>query len=540
VSRESTTSFAPGGVLAGKFRVERELGRGAMGVVLLVTDQILGRKAALKILEPMLASDDTARARLLREAGVASRLTGRHVARVLEAGTFNDGAPYVAFEHLEGETLEAVVDRHERLPVSVAVGFVLEALEGLQEAHKLGLVHRDLKPANLFLARMPDGPAIVKVLDFGLARADDSARLTATGDTLGSPAYMAPEQLRAGETAGPAADVWALGVTLFELLTGELPFAGDSVPAIAHKILRAEPTALASLRDDVPSHIERVIARCLEKAPADRFADASEMRAALRAASPHDPSALAFRTTESLPRPGEGKRTPKHGAPRTTRARSSATLFALGVLGTVIAGAALAFGLRARVRPPLAPPTERSAVPILSASPDRRDAEAAAVAAATAATADTPGTLASTPPPPASNAAARQRSTTNLRATAREEPIGRCLCKGRNAHGERTLCHAKYVSARTCLCELSESHWLCVDTLEPCNRMYPRNGVVGAPCVGYSPYDSRRDAAPTEPRRGVTECDACIASRRFAPPSDRPCVGFDEDGVPRRGVVQCD
>ena len=555
----STETTSPGSVLAGKFRVERELGRGAMGVVLLATDQLLGRKVALKLLEPSLAHDETARARLLREANVASRLTGRHVARVLEAGLLEDGAPYVAFEHLEGETLEAVVDRHERLPVPVAVGFVLEALDGLQEAHDLGLVHRDLKPANLFLARTKDGPAIVKVLDFGLARAEDSARLTATGDTLGSPAYMAPEQLRAGETVGPAADVWALGVTLFELLTGELPFAGDSVPAIAHKILRAPPTALAAVRDGVPAEIEQVITRCLCKAPAERFADAREMRIALEAASPHGPGALAFRTTALELGPGDGAAPapddPRRAPPRpiSTRTsdrrapggRSPFALFVAVVLVTVGAGALVVAMVTRRATTTAqvsAADAGADAHTTLVATPEELSDARADDAADDAPQTDASSLLtepASSPPLTSREGGATPGAGPDPRALARAEPRGRCLCVGRNAHGTTNLCHAAYVRARWCVCAHTDPAWLCRMPTAPCDRAYARDAIVGTRCEGFILRYSADLSVKGEPASGRIACTACLADAHFREEAGAPCYGYDEDGVARRGVIAC-
>ncbi|MEZ4259371.1 MAG: serine/threonine-protein kinase [Polyangiaceae bacterium] len=553
MSGESTASTSPGSVLAGKFRVERELGRGAMGVVLLATDQLLGREVALKLLEPSLAHDETARARLLREANVASRLTGRHVARVLEAGLLEDGAPYVAFEHLEGETLEAVVDRHERLPVPVAVGFVLEALDGLQEAHDLGLVHRDLKPANLFLARTKDGPAIVKVLDFGLARAEDSARLTATGDTLGSPAYMAPEQLRAGETVGPAADVWALGVTLFELLTGELPFAGDSVPAIAHKILRAPPTALAAVRDGVPAEIEQVITRCLCKAPAERFADAREMRAALEAACPRDPSALAFRTTafagpgdtrgpergHAAPRPRPSGRD-THRRPRAKRAaRARAGLFAAVTLGTLAVGALVAMAI-ARQTPPTVRDADVIATSATQAPPPAQPTTHATPVTAPQSSAD----AAAADVPADAPDAARPRRAPTLRERALAQATGGCACVIDAMGKLSNLCQASSRRDRHCVCSTTVSITtpLCHDPLStgPCDYSYPVRGVSGSPCEGHRATYFADGGGYSEPRTGRIVCGQCGHYQSFGGGvNGEPCYGFDDDDKAVRGRLSC-
>lgn len=276
-----------GTVLAGKLRVEQMIGRGAMGVVLKCTDTKLDKRVAVKIMTPGEASDEEARARFLREAHAASILASEHMTRVLEVGELDDGTPYFVMELLEGTLLETVIEKDGPPPVDVAIDWMLQALDVIAEAHLRGLVHRDLKPANLFLAQRPQGPPIIKVMDFGVVKnllgTKGSRELTATGAAIGTPAYMAPEQIRAGGEINPRTDVWACGITLFELLTGTVPFESASIPAMMSKVLKEPAPSLKSVRPDVPDKLDAIVARCLAKDPAERFADAGELGHALAA-----------------------------------------------------------------------------------------------------------------------------------------------------------------------------------------------------------------------------------------------------------------
>jgi len=204
----------------------------------------------------------------------------------------------MVMEYLQGEDIAQLVTRVGALPIQDAVGYVLEACEAIAEAHALGIVHRDLKPANLFLAERPSGRPIVKVLDFGISKAPSGtkeAALTGTAALLGSPAYMSPEQLTAASKVDPRADIWALGVVLFELLTGAVPFNGDTMPELVGVILASAHPAIDRVRPDVPAELSAAIARCLEKKAADRFANVAELA---RAIAPFGPR----RTLQSVER----------------------------------------------------------------------------------------------------------------------------------------------------------------------------------------------------------------------------------------------
>jgi serine/threonine-protein kinase len=277
----------PGTVLAGKYRVDRVLGEGGMGVVVAATDLQLERRVAIKFLLPDYAQHHEASQRFLREARAAVKIQSEHVARVIDVGTMDGGAPYMVMEFLEGRDLAALIDELTVLPVDEAVAHVLEACDAIAEAHSVGIVHRDLKPANLFLARQPDGSSRIKVLDFGISKAmmtnttgiDPS--LTRTSSMMGSPLYMSPEQMKSAKHVDPRTDVWALGVILYELLTGKPPFYAESIPELSAKVLLEEPESIRATRSDVPEALEAAVKRALAKEPAARFPTVADFAHAL-------------------------------------------------------------------------------------------------------------------------------------------------------------------------------------------------------------------------------------------------------------------
>jgi len=211
---QSDRPIKPGDVLGGKFRIERVLGEGGMGIVCAATHLQLGQLVALKFMLPQAMAHAENIARFEREARNAVRLKSDHVAKVTDVGRLDDGAPYMVMEYLEGNDLDAVLAERGPLPIPVAVDFVLQACEAVAEAHSLGIVHRDLKPKNLFLATKHGGRSIVKVLDFGIAKqlgVTEDMSLTRTTQVIGSPNYMSPEQLRASKDVDHRTDIWALG-----------------------------------------------------------------------------------------------------------------------------------------------------------------------------------------------------------------------------------------------------------------------------------------------------------------------------------------
>jgi eukaryotic-like serine/threonine-protein kinase len=276
-----------GDVIDGKYVVERACGRGGLAVVLSAMHAGLDQRVAIKMLLPEWAGDGDVIERFLREGRAATRIKSEHVVRVFDVGKHEAGAPYLVLEFLEGHNLDDVLRMWGPLPVPTAVDWVLQAAEAIAEAHAYGIVHRDLKPANLFLTRRADGSACVKVIDFGLSKLTDprmsgsSAKLTRPSDVMGSPHYMAPEQLRATCDADSRADLWALGAVLHELLVGKPPFRGETVPEICATVLTQEPPRLTSIRASVPPPVENAVLRCLEKDPEARLASAAELARAI-------------------------------------------------------------------------------------------------------------------------------------------------------------------------------------------------------------------------------------------------------------------
>ncbi len=278
-----------GDVLAGKYRVERILGEGGMGVVVAAHHELLDQRVAVKLLYQDIA-DREAQSRLLLEARAAAKIQSDHVARVVDVDTGADGLPFIVMELLEGADLCAIADARGALPRWLVVDYVLQALEGLAHAHTRGIVHRDLKPSNLFLANRPDGTQIIKILDFGISKTPDPdpaagtgrhRALTGGGTVLGSPPYMSPEQVRSPKTVDHRTDIWALGVVMYELLTNTMPFGGEEMQETFAHILEHEPIPIRSLVHGVPEGLEQVVMRCLAKKREQRFADVGELARAL-------------------------------------------------------------------------------------------------------------------------------------------------------------------------------------------------------------------------------------------------------------------
>ncbi|HET9931072.1 MAG TPA: serine/threonine-protein kinase [Polyangiaceae bacterium] len=274
-----------GETVAGKYRIERSIAVGGMGVVVAATHLSLGVPVALKFLTHEAKADGEAKARFAREAKAAAMIQSEHVCRVMDVGQLETGVPFIVMEYLEGRDLSQLIASDGPLPQEKAVDYVLEAGEALAEAHALGIVHRDIKPSNLFLARQRDGSEVVKILDFGISKlAPDSSgsdvRITSTRGLMGSPMYMAPEQIRASRDVDSRADVWAMGVVLYELLTGGPAFEGATALELFAKIVVDAPTPL-STRRRVPSGLEEAIVKCLEKDRERRVANIQALAALL-------------------------------------------------------------------------------------------------------------------------------------------------------------------------------------------------------------------------------------------------------------------
>jgi serine/threonine protein kinase len=281
----------PGQILGGKYRVERVLGEGGMGVVVAATRVALGDQVALKFLLHDAARHPDRVARFTREAQAAVKIRSDHVVKIIDVGTLDQGQPYIVMDLLEGEDLAQRLERSGRLAVGEAVDLLMQACDAIAAAHRAGIIHRDLKPANLFLTTRANGEPVLKVLDFGISKFTEAADLaggpmTQTSSILGSPSYMSPEQLRSSRDVDVRTDIWSLGVIAFELVTNKLPFDFDSVPELCSAILMSPAPAIRGVRADVSDAFDAVVARCLEKEPARRYQTADELAAALQAAAP--------------------------------------------------------------------------------------------------------------------------------------------------------------------------------------------------------------------------------------------------------------
>ncbi|WP_437475995.1 protein kinase [Sorangium sp. So ce1014] len=278
------TPVQPGDVLLGKYTIERVLGQGGMGMVLAARHRELGELFAIKLLLPQAPASAHATERFLREARAAVRLKGDHIVRVHDVGRLETGAPYMVMEHLVGSDLQQVVLDRGPLPVDEAVDYVLQACEGVAEAHAHGIVHRDLKPANLFLTRRPNGAPWVKVLDFGISKqlSPDHVDLTKSGALIGSPFYMSPEQMVRARRVDTRSDIWSMGVVLHHLVTGKLPFSAEDLTEVVAHVLQEASIPPSQQRPGLPGEMDTVVALCLQKRPEHRFQTIDELAAALR------------------------------------------------------------------------------------------------------------------------------------------------------------------------------------------------------------------------------------------------------------------
>jgi eukaryotic-like serine/threonine-protein kinase len=284
----------PGDVIAGKFRVERMLGAGGMGVVVEARDIELDDRVAIKLLLPAALERPDIVARFRREARAAVKIKSEHIARVIDVGSLDDGAPFIVMEYLEGYDLSKPIRKNGRISIPTAVDYVLQACEALAEAHVLGIVHRDIKPPNLFLTLRADGSPCIKVLDFGISKVIGGldtpegvdipeATLTQTSVVLGSPRYMAPEQISKPKAVDARADIWGIGTTFYRLVTGRAPYEGSTLPEIFAAILMTPngPPPIHQHVPDAPVELDAVIRRCVRINPAERWSNIGDLATAL-------------------------------------------------------------------------------------------------------------------------------------------------------------------------------------------------------------------------------------------------------------------
>jgi len=342
-------ALEPGTLLAGKFRIERLLGAGAMGAVYAIRHELTRHRRALKLLHADARAVPEIVQRFLNEASAAGRAGSPHLVETFDAGVLPSGEPYVVMELLDGETLTALLEREGPLGVDKAAELLGQAAEGMAAAHTAGIIHRDLKPDNLFVTH-GSGHPFVKILDFGVSKfaSDSGAQLTQTraGVMYGSPAYMSPEQLMGRLDVDARTDVFGLGVVLFQVLTGKLPFDAPTIHALSVKVLSGQVTPVETLRADLPAPLVAIVRKALQPDRAQRHASARELADELQ----------RFRRTSSpvATRPPA----PSVNPPAAIGASRYVLMAALAaVVVVVVASAAL---LQSEKPPP--PVTSRSAV----------------------------------------------------------------------------------------------------------------------------------------------------------------------------------
>jgi eukaryotic-like serine/threonine-protein kinase len=272
----------PGDVVAGKYLVDREIASGGMGVLYAAKHMQLDQEVALKFMRTELRGQIST-SRFTAEARATAKLRSAHIARVFDVGVLEDGTPFMVMELLSGIDLEHLLAERGPLISTVAAELVTQACEAVSEAHTAGIVHRDLKPANLFLTKTPQGAPFVKVLDFGISKAmiEAGPSATAAGTIMGSPPYMSPESLKSSKNANARSDIWALGVILYELVTGQLPFEGEGVGELALKVHYEEPLWPTAIDPEIPREYEDIVRTCLKKNPHERYGSVEELREAL-------------------------------------------------------------------------------------------------------------------------------------------------------------------------------------------------------------------------------------------------------------------
>ena len=444
--------FPPGTVLAGKYRIERIIGEGGMGWVVVAWHLHLEQRVALKFMHVDRAVDrPDAVSRFVREARAAARIQSEHVARVSDVGMLDNGSPYLVMEYLEGEDLERQLTKRGALPVPTAIEYALQACEGLAEAHAAGIIHRDLKPANLFLAKRSDGTVRVKLLDFGISKllelpgmgqgSSQQVGMTSTQTLMGSPLYMAPEQLRSTKKVDRRADIWSMGIILYEMLSGKSPFHADTLPEVCARIMTEPPEPLRTVKPGIPTGLEAIVSKCLEKEAQRRFPDVGALAMALapfgsaevrvqaervarlaRSSAGGGPSLPGIQADDSANAPAlaatalsqSGQTNAMFGtaAPLTPARRSPvlplvAAGGALFVVSAIVVGVLV--GMRSRHRAEataLPPPDTTAATATPSASPPQTSAAGASTAP-----------VASTPPSATATATATATSTAVATAT---------------------------------------------------------------------------------------------------------------------------
>jgi len=280
-------------VIGGKWRVKRELGRGGVGVVFEALDEA-GERVAIKVLLPEWRAQEHVLERFAREARVLKQLTTPHVGKLIDVGNLDPelgDLPFLVLEYLEGMDLDRILHSHGRVPYRQAVAWCADACDGVSAAHELGVIHRDLKPSNVFLARTDMPEAVVKVLDFGIAtggnpNTNPASNLTGVEQLLGTPAYMSPEQMMASKNVDARSDIWSMGVMMYQLITGHLPFPGEGgLEMFANAMTRPPLPLRIELKQELPAEVQAILTTCMKKQPEERYPSMRELGKALRAAA---------------------------------------------------------------------------------------------------------------------------------------------------------------------------------------------------------------------------------------------------------------
>ena len=426
-----------GATIAGRYRVERLIGEGAMGVVVLARHLQLDRAVAIKFLRPELRREPGAVARIAREGELLARIQSDHVARVLDAGTTAAVGPFLVMEYLEGTDLETLLAAEGPLPVGRAVELVLQVCEALAAAHAAGISHRDIKPQNLFSSRH-GGIETIKVLDFGIAQDERGAGAPPASGAqavplYGTPAYMSPERIRREPTADHRADIWSVGIVLHELITGRSLFDAPTLTETCARVVSDTRPALETNNAVLPRALRRIIARCLEPEPSRRYQSAGELGAALaplarRRERSRGRSSGAFSGQPAQEQLALSNTLRAAPPPENARARSAWSYAMVALAGALSLAVAASF--RSHLPPLSSSPADIQAEPL---APNERHAVSGV---------DEPGTSAIVRAAPAPNPAAPEESKQDdsiqiVRASSLE-PVSSAFRRERAVHSKRS------------------------------------------------------------------------------------------------------
>lgn len=405
--------------IADKYQVLSVLGTGGMGVVYLARHETMQTNVAIKMLRAQFAGDQTSVKRFTQEARAAGRLHHQNVITTYDHGFTPQGQPYIVMDCLQGTSLADEIKRLKGLPVDRVLHIFMQACDALDHAHKQGVIHRDLKPGNIMLINYEDDPDFVKVVDFGVAKimpmndqGIESQTLTQAGEVCGSPVYMSPEQC-VGQPLDRRADIYSMGIVLFEALTGRLPLIGKNMVETMHKHLNEAPPTFQQVRPDlyIPERVEAVVRKALSKRPEDRQQTMAALRQELNFCVPRPGQNPNLRTIAATP--------PEYG----TEKKASWVVPAIGAaVGTIVIGGAAAFFLMQKPQTPASVPSNTTQTPAaVTGTPATNPGTPSAIPAVTPATANTPVT--NTAATPAGTVPVTGTPTTATPATATTAPI---------------------------------------------------------------------------------------------------------------------